>query len=180
MTTIPLGMCLSTTQLLVLLVACPPGPDPLTNCSSSSSSFRAGKSARLFLPAAKTQGTPGGSGLGSGVRDLLHRTRLDTLYIQLMNGTSRDIPSNEQNTAFLRARRVTPRCTPPNRAPLIPLTCIYRTFNQAVITSTMYCFSISVYGQGKRFMFISSLVFLNVSGTVQPIRIDFCFSSWQK
>lgn len=55
-TTMPVGMCLSTTQLLVLLVACPPGPDPLTNCSSRSSSFNTGRSMRSFLPAAKTNG----------------------------------------------------------------------------------------------------------------------------
>lgn len=57
-TTIPVGMCLSTTQLLVLLVACPPGPDPRTNCSSRSSSWSIGRSIWYFLPAAKTHGHP--------------------------------------------------------------------------------------------------------------------------
>lgn len=57
-TTIPVGMCLSTTQLLVLLVACPPGPDPRTNCSSRSSSCKTGRSIWYFLPAAKTNGHP--------------------------------------------------------------------------------------------------------------------------
>lgn len=45
-------MCFSTTQLLVLLVAWPPGPCPFTNCSSSSLSFRASRAGRSFLPAA--------------------------------------------------------------------------------------------------------------------------------
>ncbi len=57
-TTIPVGTCLSTTQLLVLLVACPPGPDPRTNCSSRSFSWTTGRSIWCFLPAAKIHGHP--------------------------------------------------------------------------------------------------------------------------
>lgn len=51
----PVGLCRSTTQLLVVLVACPPGPDPLTNCSSRSSSASTGtceKSKRFLLTSA--------------------------------------------------------------------------------------------------------------------------------
>lgn len=58
----PDGMCLRTTQLLVLLVACPPGPDPLTNCSSKCSSFRLSKSIRSFFPAARMRGKPTDTG----------------------------------------------------------------------------------------------------------------------
>lgn len=103
-TTIPVGMCLSTTQLLVLLVACPPGPDPLTNCSSSSSSFRTGRSIRSFLPAAKTSVSPAGSGFSSGqiLGDPLQRTRLNTLFIQLMIEKTPDIsPSRLPNYKVL-------------------------------------------------------------------------------
>ena len=35
-TTTPVGLCLSITQLAVLLMLCPPGPLPSINCSSSS------------------------------------------------------------------------------------------------------------------------------------------------
>lgn len=93
LTTIPLGMCLSTTQLLVLLVACPPGPDPLTNCSSSSSSLRTGRAVSSFLPAANTQGSPGGRDLSREDKqgEPLHTSRPDTLYARLINGKSRDM-----------------------------------------------------------------------------------------
>lgn len=101
-TTIPLGICLSTTQLLVLLVACPPGPDPLTNCSSRSSSFRIGRSNSPFLPAAKTHGSPGGRGiLGDILGEPLQKTRLDTLFTQPMMGKSRDIPLHKQYSVVL-------------------------------------------------------------------------------
>ena len=55
LTTMPEGTCLSTTQLLVLLVAWPPGPWPFTNCSSSSCSSRESSAGRSFLPAACTR-----------------------------------------------------------------------------------------------------------------------------
>lgn len=82
-TTIPLGMCLSTTQLLVLLVACPPGPDPLTNCSSRSSSFKTGRSINPFLLAAKRHGSPDGCGLSSRrtLEEPVNAPRLVTLYM---------------------------------------------------------------------------------------------------
>lgn len=93
-------MCLSTTQLLVLLVACPPGPDPLTNCSSSSSSFRAGRSIRSFLPAVQTSSSPDELGVSRGepLGEPLHNSRLDTLYMQLLSGRRRDMSSNRRNT----------------------------------------------------------------------------------
>lgn len=95
-----MGICLSTTQLLVLLVACPPGPDPLTNCSSSSSSFRTGRSVRSFLPALNTFVSPVGSGLRNGEMpgDPLHMTRLDSLCIDPMSGKSRDISFKKRHT----------------------------------------------------------------------------------
>lgn len=36
---IPVGICVSTTQLAFLLTAEPPGPPPLTNCSDKSFSL---------------------------------------------------------------------------------------------------------------------------------------------
>lgn len=92
-TTIPVGMCLRTTQLLVLLVAWPPGPDPRTNCSSSSSSFRTGRSVRSFLPAARTRVSPDGVGLNNGERPgaALHTTCVHTLSTRRVQRTSSDI-----------------------------------------------------------------------------------------
>lgn len=57
LTTRPEGTCFSTTQLLVLLVAWPPGPCPFTNCSSRSLSSREKGAGWSFLPAAWTGGT---------------------------------------------------------------------------------------------------------------------------
>lgn len=86
-------MCLSTTQLLVLLVACPPGPDPLTNCSSRSSSFKSGRSISRFLLATKTHGSPDGRGLSTWktLDEPVNATRPVTLYKQLMKGRRRGI-----------------------------------------------------------------------------------------
>lgn len=102
-TTIPVGTCLSTTQLLVLLVACPPGPDPLTNCSSSSSSLRTGRSIRSFLPATRTNVSPAGGGLNTEkiLVEPLHMTRLDR---QLMRGKSLDMSLNWQQISTLTVR----------------------------------------------------------------------------
>lgn len=55
-TTIPDGTCFRTTQLLVLLVACPPGPSPLTNCSFSSASVSGTSCKELLFPAAHGEG----------------------------------------------------------------------------------------------------------------------------
>ena len=97
-TTIPVGMCLSTTQLLVLFVACPPGPDPRTNCSSRSSSFRTGRSMRSFFPAAKTHAGPAtGATLRRGalVRDLPHGIHLDAEYTELISSSTEPIAAGQ-------------------------------------------------------------------------------------
>lgn len=102
-TIVPLGMCLSTTQLLVLLVACPPGPDPLTNCSSRSFSFKTGRSISPFLLAASTKTSPGRRGLSSGklLGEPLHKLPVNKLYIELMDGGSRDILKTHKAKRFL-------------------------------------------------------------------------------
>lgn len=106
LTTIPLGMCLSTTQLLVLLVACPPGPEPLTNCSSKSSSLRLGRSIRSFFPAVNTLGSPTGRDLRRADKQmgvLLHTCITDTLHMRLKNGKPRDIFLNTCENALWKS-----------------------------------------------------------------------------
>lgn len=58
-TTIPDGICFRTTQLFVLFVAWPPGPSPLTNCSSNSASLSSRRFKEFFFLAAWSKGRLG-------------------------------------------------------------------------------------------------------------------------
>lgn len=50
-------MCFRTTQLFVLFVAWPPGPSPLTNCSSNSASLSSRRFKEFLFLAAWSKGT---------------------------------------------------------------------------------------------------------------------------